>query len=70
MLIPTLFLLGAGLFWLAWLIFKTDHDTDDQGDGGIPVDIVPPDLDLPPGVTMPVGDSPESLHTLEEEMVC
>ena len=70
MLIPLLLLAASGLVWVAWLIFKTDHGTDDQGDGGSPIDVVPPDLDLPPGVCLPSGDAPEPTHRYEEELAC
>ena len=67
MLLPILLILTGGLTWLAYVIFKKDTGADEDGDGGIPADWVPPDLDLPPGICLP-GDGPEHSVPQEEEL--
>ncbi len=49
----------AVMKWRFSMFKKKDHEQDDDGDGGILVEYpTDPVLDLPPGVTLPVGDGP------------
>lgn len=47
---------------------KTRTDGDDENDGGIPVQLLP-DLDLPPGVTLPKDGPSERTREPEEMLV-
>lgn len=69
MLFWLFFILSGALTWVAYHMLNRNTGTDDEGDGGLPVDWTPPELDLPPGVTLPVGDGPEVGRLLEEEAI-
>jgi len=61
------------IFFMKWrfsFFRKRNHEEDDDNDGGITVEYPSdPVLDLPPGVTLPVGEGPslrKDIHELVE----
>lgn len=61
-----------------WIIYRVsqnqsdqnlDNSDDSDNDGGIPFDLTPPVLDLPPGVLLPQGDPQNHLILEKEELL-
>lgn len=69
MLFWIFFILSGVLTWIAYRIYNSNDGADDGDDGGLPIDWSPPELDLPPGVTLPTSEGPEHTRLLEEEVL-